>query len=83
MHSGSFRDLEVAVVGAGPAGATAARLLAASGARVRLLDARSLPRHKLCGGGLTPRALRSVPPEALATIERRVIVFELAGGRAA
>ena len=82
-RSGRFHDLEVAVVGAGPAGTTAARLLAAGGARVRLLDARALPRHKLCGGGLTPRAIPWLPPAALAAIERRVTVFELAGGRAA
>jgi geranylgeranyl reductase family protein len=75
------RDLEVVVVGAGPAGATAARLLAERGAHVRLLEARPLPRHKLCGGGLTPKALPFLPPTALACIERRVTAFELAGGR--
>lgn len=71
----------IAVVGAGPAGATAARLLAAGGARVTLLEARSLPRPKLCGGGLTGKAQRLVPPAALATIERRVHRVELRGGR--
>lgn len=71
----------IAVVGAGPAGATAARLLAAAGARVALLEARNLPRAKLCGGGLTPKAQRLVPPAALATVERRVHRLELHGGR--
>jgi len=70
----------IAVVGAGPAGATAARLLAAAGARVTLLEARNLPRAKLCGGGLTPKAQRLVPPAALATVERRVHRVELHGG---
>ena len=73
------RDLEVVVVGAGPAGATAARLLATRGAHVRLIEARRLPRHKLCGGGLTPKAIPFLPPEALACVERRVTAFELAG----
>lgn len=75
------RDLEVIVVGTGPSGSTAARLLAARGARVRLLDARSLPRDKLCGGGLTPKAISWLPPIALAQVERRAGVFRLAGGR--
>ncbi|HEX7950213.1 MAG TPA: NAD(P)-binding protein, partial [Candidatus Limnocylindrales bacterium] len=73
--------LSVAVVGAGPAGATAARLLAGQGAHVSLLEARRLPRRKLCGGGLTPKAQRLVPPAALATVERFIHRLELRGGR--
>ena len=44
------------VVGAGPAGATAAREMAARGISVLLLESKKLPRDKPCGGGLTPRA---------------------------
>lgn len=76
-----MQTLSVAVVGTGPAGATAARLLASKGARVTLLDARRLPRTKLCGGGLTPKAQRLVPPNALETVDRRVHRVELRGGR--
>jgi geranylgeranyl reductase family protein len=50
---------DVAIVGAGPAGAWAARCLAARGARVRLFDP-SHPREKPCGGGVTGRALALV-----------------------
>lgn len=67
----------IAVVGAGPAGTTAARLLAARGAEVVLFEARRLPRPKLCGGGLTPKAQRLVPGAALATVERRIDRVEL------
>lgn len=69
----------VAIVGAGPAGSTAARLLAERGADVRLFEARRLPRPKVCGGGLTPKAQRLVPPGALAMAERRVDRVELRG----
>lgn len=69
----------VAVVGAGPAGSTAARLLATRGADVALFEARLLPRAKLCGGGLTPKAQRLVPPETLEAVERRVDRVELRG----
>ncbi len=67
----------VAVIGAGPAGSTAARLLAERGADVTLFEARRLPRPKLCGGGLTPKAQRLVPREALEVVERRVERVEL------
>lgn len=50
---------DVAIVGAGPAGAWAARALASAGARVVILDA-SHPREKPCGGGITGRALELI-----------------------
>jgi geranylgeranyl reductase family protein len=43
---------DVVVVGAGPAGAAAARSAAASGARTLLLERAAIPRYKRCGGGL-------------------------------
>ncbi|HEX7138113.1 MAG TPA: geranylgeranyl reductase family protein [Vicinamibacterales bacterium] len=55
--------MDVAVVGAGPAGAWAAYRLARAGARVTIFDA-SHPREKPCGGGVTGRAL-SLVREAL------------------
>jgi geranylgeranyl reductase family protein len=50
---------DVAIVGAGPAGARAAFVLARRGARVTLFDG-SHPREKPCGGGVTGRALAMV-----------------------
>ena len=44
------------VVGGGPAGSTAARLLARDGASVVVLDRAKFPRDKPCGGGITFRA---------------------------
>lgn len=49
---------DVAVVGAGPAGAAAAIRLAEAGRRVALLDKATFPRDKICGDGLTTGALR-------------------------
>ena len=49
------------VVGAGPAGSTAAYRLATDGASVLLLDRARFPRDKPCGGGVTMRALRELP----------------------
>ena len=49
-------DWDAIVIGAGPAGAIAARRLAAAGARTLLLEKQSLPRYKACGGGVPARA---------------------------
>lgn len=68
---------KVAVIGAGPAGSTAARLLAEQGAEIRLFEARRLPRSKTCGGGLTPKAQRLIPASALDVIETWVDRVEL------
>jgi 2-polyprenyl-6-methoxyphenol hydroxylase-like FAD-dependent oxidoreductase len=43
------REFEAIVIGGGPAGATAAALLARAGWRVALLEAKRFPRRKVCG----------------------------------
>ncbi len=64
--------VDVAIVGAGPAGSTAAYRLAAAGARVVLLDRMSFPRDKPCGGGLTKRATRILPFDVSPVVEDAV-----------
>lgn len=49
--------MHVAIVGAGPAGSSAATFLARAGAKVTLLERARFPRDKVCGDGLTPRSL--------------------------
>jgi len=55
-------DADVIVVGAGPAGTTAARLLAAWGISVLLLEKHRLPRYKPCGGAITKRTIQFLAP---------------------
>ncbi len=50
--------IDVAVVGAGPAGVAAAIPLARAGRRVLMVDKATFPRDKCCGDGLTTSALR-------------------------
>lgn len=54
-------NYDVVVVGAGPSGATAAKVLAEQGIRVLLLDKERFPREKPCGGGLPARVLKRFP----------------------
>ena len=58
--TGRTADADVIVVGAGPAGATAAHYLATAGLDVLVLEKTSFPRGKVCGDGLTPRAVREL-----------------------
>ena len=53
-------EADVIVVGAGPAGATTAFYLAQSGLDVLLLEKSRFPREKVCGDGLTPRAVKAL-----------------------
>jgi geranylgeranyl reductase family protein len=51
---------DVIVVGAGPAGSTAARELAAAGVRTLVVDRATFPRYKACGGGIPLRTARAL-----------------------
>ncbi len=51
---------DVIIVGAGPAGSAAAYHLATAGLDVLVLEKTSFPREKVCGDGLTPRAVKAL-----------------------
>ncbi|XAS78179.1 geranylgeranyl reductase family protein [Dermatophilaceae bacterium Sec6.4] len=51
---------DVIVVGAGPGGSSVAAYLSMAGLDVLLLEKTHFPREKICGDGLTPRAVREL-----------------------
>ncbi|MEU4559199.1 geranylgeranyl reductase family protein [Actinoplanes sp. NPDC023936] len=63
-------EADVIVVGAGPGGSAAAYHLARHGVRVLLLEKTEFPREKVCGDGLTPRAVRQLIRMGVDTSEK-------------
>ena len=66
------RTFDICIVGAGPAGSTAAYLLARQGFSVALVDRARFPRDKTCGDGITPRGAR---------VLKRIDALELVSSR--
>ncbi len=64
--------VDVIVVGAGPAGSTAAYRLATDGAKVLIVDRAAFPRDKPCGGGVTMRGAQLLPFAIDPVVERVV-----------
>ena len=64
--------VDVTVIGAGPAGALLAYLLAVRGLRVVLVEKARLPRVKPCGGGLNWKTV-ALLPFAIDTVVERIV----------
>ncbi len=71
------------VIGGGPSGATAARFLAKFGIDTILLEKKKIPREKVCGGGVTEKALRIINkkiPDEIIEREFKGLSFYLGKG---
>jgi len=69
-----MRSVDVLIVGGGPAGSSAARLLTRAGADVLLLDRETFPRLKLCAGWITPEVVRELEMD-LDAYPHRLLTF--------
>lgn len=78
-----MKTFDVAVIGSGPSGASAALKLAENGISVVLIEKETLPRYKTCGGGFVYRGRKNMPFDVSSVVEREFnkidIYFERAG----
>jgi geranylgeranyl reductase family protein len=65
-----MKTFDVAVIGSGPSGASAALKLAENGISVALIEKETLPRYKTCGGGFVYRGRRNMPFDVSSVVER-------------
>jgi geranylgeranyl reductase family protein len=70
-------ELDVAVVGAGPAGGAAALALGGHGLRVGIIEKAVPPRYKTCGGGVLRRAIALLPIDVRSAIDRECHAAEI------
>ncbi|MFO0909841.1 MAG: NAD(P)/FAD-dependent oxidoreductase [Isosphaeraceae bacterium] len=68
LERAASQTWDVAVVGAGPAGALTAHQAARAGASVLLVERRAFPRPKVCGACLNGRALAALDAAGLGTV---------------
>ena len=76
-----MEEYDVAVIGAGPAGSSAARAAADAGASVVLLDRAEFPRYKTCGGGLIGPSTGALPAGPPVRMPITRASFTLVGGK--
>lgn len=71
---------DVIIIGSGPGGSTAARLLAEAGLKVLILERARFPRAKPCGGGLTSRSASLLPPGWPDQVRARPVTWRFESG---
>ena len=65
-----MKVFDVAIIGSGPAGASAAFELSKSGITTAIIEKETLPRYKTCGGGLVHRGRKNIPFDISSVVEK-------------
>lgn len=72
-----MHDIDVLIIGGGPAGTSAAYDFATAGLKVLIIDKSDFPRDKTCGGGLTPKTLSRMRFDISPVLERHCNSLEV------
>ncbi|HEY0756756.1 MAG TPA: geranylgeranyl reductase family protein [Ktedonobacteraceae bacterium] len=75
MSNNDAKSADVIIVGGGPAGSSAAYMLARQGLHVLVLEKQKMPRYKTCGGGVNIRAARHIPFSIEPVIEKTIYKY--------
>ena len=75
MSNNTARSADVIIVGGGPAGSSAAYMLAKQGLNVLVLEKQNMPRYKTCGGGVNIRAARHIPFSIEPVVEKVIYKY--------
>jgi geranylgeranyl reductase family protein len=70
LEKKQMQSFDVAIIGSGPAGASAAFELAKSGISTVIIEKETLPRYKTCGGGLVFRGRKNMPFDVSSVVEK-------------
>lgn len=70
LEKKQMQSFDVAIIGSGPAGASAAFELAKSGISAVIIEKETLPRYKTCGGGLVFRGRKNMPFDVSSVVEK-------------
>ncbi|MGO4772867.1 geranylgeranyl reductase family protein [Flavobacterium sp. W22_SRS_FK3] len=65
-----MKVFDVAIIGSGPAGASAAFELSKNGITTVIIEKETLPRYKTCGGGLVHRGRKNIPFDISSVVEK-------------
>ncbi|PWA05568.1 geranylgeranyl reductase family protein [Flavobacterium psychrotolerans] len=65
-----MKTFDVAIIGSGPSGASAALELAKNGISTVIIEKEILPRYKTCGGGFVFRGRKNMPFDIASVVER-------------
>lgn len=71
-----MKSFDVAIIGSGPAGASAAFELSKSGIAAVIIEKEILPRYKTCGGGLVYRGLKMMPFDITSVVEKEFYAID-------